>query len=66
MINGHRFRSLLSFKTNTKLWNDCQVYSTDDFYNKIDQNRSILATLDSFLNHGYTFSADEFKEISEK
>ena len=24
---------------------------TDDFYNKVDQNRAILATLDSLLDH---------------
>ena len=23
-------------KINTKLWNDCQVYLTDDFYYKVD------------------------------
>ena len=37
---------------NTKLWNDCIVYLTDDFYYKVDQNRDILATLDSLLDHG--------------
>ena len=39
-------------KINTKLWNDCRVYLTDDFYYKVDQNRAILATLDSLLDHG--------------
>ena len=34
-------------KINTKLWNDCRVYLTGDFYYKVDQNRAILATLDS-------------------
>ena len=37
-------------KINTKLWNDCQVYLTDDFYYKVDQNRAILAPLDSLLD----------------
>ena len=39
-------------KINTKLWNDCRVYLKDDFYNKVDQNRAILAALDSLLDHG--------------
>ena len=39
-------------KINTKLWNDCRVYLTDDFYYKVDQNRAILAILDSLLDHG--------------
>ena len=29
-------------KVNTKLWNDCRVYLTDDFYYKVDQNSAIL------------------------
>ena len=45
-------------KIDTKLWNDCRVYLTDDFYCKVDQNRAILATLDSLLDHNKTFSAD--------
>ena len=36
-------------KTNKKLWNDWQVYLTNDFYHKVDQNK---ATLDSLLDHG--------------
>ena len=36
-------------ETNKKLWNDWQVYLTDDFYHKVDQNK---ATLDSLLDHG--------------
>ena len=39
-------------KINKKLWNDCWVYLTDDFYYKLDQNRAILATLDFLLDHG--------------
>ena len=39
-------------KVNTKLWNDCRVHLTDDFYYKVDQNRAILATLGSLLDHG--------------
>ena len=31
---------------------DCRVYLTDDSYYKVDQNRAILATLDSLLDHG--------------
>ena len=30
-----------------KLWNDCPVCLTDDFYYKFDQNLAMLATLDS-------------------
>ena len=39
-------------KINTKLWNDCRVYLTDDFYYKVEQNTAILATVDSLLDHG--------------
>ena len=39
-------------KINTKLWNDCRAYFTDDFYYKVVQNRAILATLGSLLYHG--------------
>ena len=39
-------------KISTKLWNDCRVNLTDDFYYKVDQNRAILAILDSLLDHG--------------
>ena len=38
-------------KANRKLWNDCWVYLTDDFYYKVEQNRAILATHDSLLDH---------------
>ena len=36
---------------NKKIWIDCKVYLTDDFYYKVDQNRTILDTLDSLLDH---------------
>ena len=39
-------------KITEKLWNDCLVYLADDFYYKVDQNRAILANLDSLLDHG--------------
>ena len=39
-------------KINTKLWNDSRVCLTDDFYYKVDQNRALLATLNSLLDHG--------------
>ena len=39
-------------KINTKLWNDCRAYFTDDIYYKVVQNRAILATLGSLLYHG--------------
>ena len=42
----------------TKLWNDCRVYSTNDFYFKVHQNSIISARLGSLLDHGQTFSAD--------
>ena len=29
-------------KVNTKLWNNCRVYLTDDFYYNVDQNSAIL------------------------
>ena len=48
MINGvsYLIQTFVN-EINTKLWNDCRVYSTDDFYYKVDQNRAILATCDS-------------------
>ena len=36
---------------NKKIWIDCNVYLTDDFYYKTDQNPTILDTLDSRLDH---------------
>ena len=39
-------------KINTKLWNDCRVYLTHDFFYKVGQNRAILATVDSLWDHG--------------
>ena len=39
-------------KVNTEFWNDCRVYLTDGFYYKVNQNRAILATHDSLLDHG--------------
>ena len=39
-------------KINAKLWNDCRVYLTYDFYYKLDQSRATLATLDSLLDYG--------------
>ena len=36
---------------NKKIWIDCNVYLTDDFYYKADQNPTILDTLDSRLDH---------------
>ena len=39
-------------KINKKLWNDYRVYLTDDFHHRVDQNRAILAILDSLLDHG--------------
>ena len=39
-------------KIKTKLWNDCPVYLIDNFYYKFDQNKAILATLDTVLDHG--------------
>ena len=39
-------------KINTTLWNGCWVCLTNDFYYKADQNRAILATLDSLLDLG--------------
>ena len=47
-------------KINIKLWNDCQVYLTDDFHYKVDQNRVILATLDSLLDHGRSSRPEAF------
>ena len=43
-------------KINTKLWNDCRVYFTDDFYCKVDQNRAILVTIDSLISRLNIFS----------
>ena len=40
------------WQINTKLWNDSRVYLTDDLYYKIDQNREILASVNSVLDHG--------------
>ena len=45
-------------KIDTKLWNHCRVYLTDVFYYKVDQIRAILATFDSILAQGETFSAN--------
>ena len=39
-------------KTITKLLNDCRVYLTDVFYDKVGQNRAILTTLDFLLDDG--------------
>ena len=47
-------------KTNIKLWNDCQVYLTDDFHYKVDQNRVILATFHSLLDHGRSSRPEAF------
>ena len=56
MINGNLYRFFYLIQTfvnkiNTKLWNDCRVYLTDNFFYKVDQNKAILVTLDSLLDH---------------
>ena len=38
-------------KIHPKLWNDCRFYLIDDFCYKVNQNRAILATLDSLLDY---------------
>ena len=39
-------------KINKKLWHDSRVYLIDDFYDEVDQNKPILTTVDSLLDHG--------------
>ena len=51
-------------KINTKLWNDCQVHLTNDFYYKVDQYRAILATLSSlFLTNDFNYKVGQNRAI---